>query len=103
MTTGRKDDQEKPRWDLLPLATVGEVVRVLTIGARRYGDWNWKRVARWRGRYFAASLRHLAAWKLGERLDPDDGLPHLAHAIACLLILSERERMAEGRRTPSSP
>ena len=39
-SAGRKDDDGKPRWDLLPFAEAEEVVKVLTYGARRYGDHN---------------------------------------------------------------
>jgi hypothetical protein len=84
---GRKDDSEKDRWDLLPWEQVGLVVKVLTRGAKRYGEDNWQQVKSARRRYMAACVRHLIAWWRGEVLDPDDGLPHLAHAICCLLFL----------------
>lgn len=84
---GRKDDAGKPRWDLLPIGAVREVVRVLTHGADRYGDDNWRRVEDGRRRYYAAALRHLTSWWEGERADPDTGFSHLAHAASCLLFL----------------
>ena len=34
-----------------------------------------------------ACHRHLQAWWSGERLDKESGLPHLAHAVCCLLFL----------------
>lgn len=37
--------------------------------------------------YYDACRRHLGAWFEGEERDPDSGLPHLAHALACLAIL----------------
>lgn len=39
------------------------------------------------GKYFDAAMRHLTAWISGERLDPESGRSHLAHAICCLLIM----------------
>lgn len=36
MTEGRKDDAEKPRFDLVPPRALTAVARVLTIGARKY-------------------------------------------------------------------
>jgi len=92
MTRGAKHDGGKPRWDLLPMGPVARVVDVLTFGATKYAPDNWQQVAEPGGRYFAAALRHLAAWSDGERLDPESGLPHLAHAACCLLFLLWFER-----------
>jgi len=87
MVTGRKDDQGKLRWSLLPWDSVKDVVKVLEAGAKKYGDDNWKMVEGGRTRYFDALLRHLMAWREGERLDVETGLPHLAHAGCCVLFL----------------
>lgn len=84
---GMKHDNGKPRWDLLPWRPVTEVVKVLTFGAGKYGADNWQTVPNARNRYFAAAMRHLTAWESGERLDPESGYHHLAHAICCLLFL----------------
>jgi hypothetical protein len=84
---GDKFDSAKSRWDLLPLDSVGRIVEVLTYGAKKYAPDNWRKVPDANNRYFAAALRHLAAWKLGEHLDPESGLPHLAHAGCCILFL----------------
>lgn len=90
--TGRKDDAEKPRWDLLPFGPVREVVEVLTFGAKKYAPDNWQRVPEPRRRYFAAAMRHLTAWYEGEPRDPETGLSHLAHAACCLLFLMHFDR-----------
>jgi hypothetical protein len=84
---GVKGDAEKPRWDLLPYDALAPVVRVLTFGARKYSDDNWQHVPNARRRYFAAAMRHLSAWITGEKVDPESGENHLAHAICCLLII----------------
>lgn len=97
---GRKDDADKARWDLLPWAATRDVVDVLTVGARKYAPNNWRFVDGWRWRYHAAALRHLAAWALGERLDPETGLPHLAHATCCLLFLADLDRPDAGKGAP---
>ncbi len=89
---GRKFDDEKPRWDLLPWRALGDVSAVLTYGARKYASDNWRYVEGWRWRYHSAALRHIAAWALGERLDPESRLPHLAHALCCLLFLADLDR-----------
>lgn len=91
MKKGVKHDTGKPRWDLLPLRSVDPIVQVLTFGAVKYGPGNWKHVRPFRARYFSALMRHLEAWQGGQRLDPETGLPHLAHAGCCLLFLLWRE------------
>ena len=78
----------KVRLDLVPTAAIEQVAAVLTFGARKYGDNNWCRGARW-GRYYAAALRHVFAWWRGEDRDLETGLSHLAHAVCCLLFLME--------------
>jgi len=86
---GRKDDQAKPRYDLMPLQAERHVVDVLTYGAKKYAPENWRHVPDARARYHAAARRHLAAWAGGEQMDPESGLPHLAHAACCILFLLE--------------
>jgi len=87
MTEGRKDDYDKPRWDLLPWAEVGQVVEILTFGAKKYEDNNWKRVQFAEPRYLAAAMRHLVAWIEGAEKDEESGKSHLAHAVCCLLFI----------------
>lgn len=84
---GVKYDGAKPRFSLLPLGPLGDVVSVLEYGARKYAEDNWQKVSNPRTRYFDAAMRHLLAWRGGERLDPESGLPHLAHAACSLLFL----------------
>ena len=91
-TKGRKFDHSKSRWDLVPWRALGLIVDVLTYGAGKYNDHNWTRVENGRARYFAALQRHaIAYWGdgegSGEWLDPESGLPHLAHAGCCVLFL----------------
>lgn len=83
----QKHDGGKDRWDLLPLGPVRSVVQVLTYGAKKYAPNAWRLVPDAKDRYFAAALRHLTAWRDGERLDEESGLPHLAHAACCVLFL----------------
>jgi hypothetical protein len=91
-TQGRKDDGGKPRWDLLPFAALEDVARVLEFGARKYAPDNWRKVEGWRWRYTRAGFGHLAAFARGEKLDPESGLPHLAHAACCLLFILDLDR-----------
>ncbi len=88
---GRKDDGEKNRLDLLPFGALEEVAKVLTAGARKYDDDNWRKVPNLRRRYLAAALRHLWDWRKGKTTDPETGLHNLAHAVCCLLFVLSYE------------
>ena len=83
---GRKFDNGKPRWSLLPMQEVEDIVKVLTTGAKKYSDGNWMHV-RPTSRYIDALYRHLSAWLDGEANDQEDGHSHLAHATCNLLFL----------------
>ena len=76
----KKFDKGKPRWDLIDMDTAEEEASVLGFGASKYSANSWQGVPDAEGRYFAALMRHLVAYRRGEVLDPDSGLPHLAHA-----------------------
>lgn len=82
---GVKFDYGKPDYSLLPPEAIDGVVRVLTMGATKYGRRNWERGLSY-SRLFAACMRHLWAWWRGEELDPESGLSHLHHA-ACNIVM----------------
>ena len=59
---------------------------VFEFAMKKYGN-----VSSWRNRtpdsmnkYQAAQLRHFRKRKLGEDIDPESGLPHLAHELWCI-------------------
>ena len=85
--TGLKHDRGKLRYDLVPPAALKNVAEVLTFGASKYSDNNWKNVYPFESRYIAAAIRHIEAYRQGEILDDESGLPHLAHASTCLMFL----------------
>lgn len=85
-TEGKKLDAGKRRFTLLPWSVVGEVVDVLEFGARKYAVDNWMDVPNGEQRYIDAALRHIAADLHGEDVDPESGLPHLAHAICSIMF-----------------
>lgn len=80
-----KLDHGKTRLDLLPTGPLRAIADVLAYGAIKYTEDGWKEVEP--RRYYAAALRHLFAWRDGERCDPESGLPHLAHAGCCVLFM----------------
>ncbi len=71
---------------LFPPDAFASISDVLTYGAAKYDAENWHLVDDTR-RYFDAMLRHINARMLGEKDDPESGLPHLAHAGCCLVFL----------------
>lgn len=87
MKLGTKFDGKKILWNLLPWDEVEEVAKVMTHGAMKYSPMNWQHVANAEERYFAAALRHIVAWKKGEKIDKESGRSHLSHAICCLLFI----------------
>lgn len=81
-----KQDQGKPRYDLLPGDALDQIAQVLTYGADKYSPRNWESGMAW-GRLFAALMRHCWAFWRGEDADPETGMHHIAHAGACVLML----------------
>lgn len=97
---GKKFDQGKTEWDLLPLGPVEEVVKVLMHGKEKYGRDNWQLVDNPIRRYYSAAQRHLAAFRRArfdtknpfDAVDSESKLHHLAHAACCILFLLWHER-----------
>ena len=83
---GRKDDGDKPRYDLIPPEAEEALARVLTFGAAKYAPRNWELGMDW-GRAYAAARRHMGAWWAGQDNDPETGMSHLWHAHCCLAFL----------------
>ncbi len=100
-----------------PLGAWLEVAKVLEFGAylkprpdgtpgpngngHGYGERNWEKGMCW-GRPFAALMRHMWAWMRGEKVDPETGISHLAHAacnIAFLIAFEERKIGTDDRPT----
>lgn len=85
---GLKFDAGKLRFDLIPEGTEAALAAVMTFGAKKYAADSWQQVENGRGRYYAALRRHLDAWwTANERIDPESGLHHLVHALACVSFL----------------
>lgn len=99
---GTKADQGKPRWDLMPWDSLREVTKVITYGANKYADDNWKAVSPSRIRYTRAAIGHIVDWFTGEENDTESGLHHLAHATCCLLFLLWFDLNGHNEKEPSS-
>ena len=84
-----KWDKGKIRYELVPLSAIEALGKVLTFGATRYGVETWRLLPKAKDRYYAATLRHLFAYRNGEYLDKDSGMPHLFHALTNIAFLIE--------------
>lgn len=60
-------------------------------GALKYGRANWRVAGVRASIYYDALTRHVTKWFEGQDTDPDSGLPHLAHALACLAIVVDAQ------------
>jgi hypothetical protein len=87
--TAVKHDFGKPRLDLVPPGPLLALGDVMAHGEAKYGNNDWRSLKDGDGRYYAAALRHMLAWRTGERDDPESGLPHLAHVLANVVFLFE--------------
>lgn len=79
-------DKGKLRYELLPPGPIEDLVKVLSWGAEKYDDDNWKKGMSWK-RCYASTMRHLQAWFQGEDKDPESGLDHLAHVLCNVVFL----------------
>lgn len=87
-SVGRKYDSGKLQYSLFDPFAKAWAVGVLTVGAIKYSAGNWAHVENARERYYNALLRHLEAWYAGESDDPETLMPHLAHAMCCLIFIT---------------
>lgn len=92
-STGRKDDNGKPRTDLLPPLAILKTAECFGYGAKKYAPENWRKVPDLKARYTAAALRHLFKFQAGEVNDEESGLPHLSHALVSLLFVLEDQEL----------
>lgn len=92
---GRKLDDDKKPWHLLPGDAVEEIVDILDFGAKKYAPRNWEKGMSW-SRVFSALMRHMWAWWGGESRDSETGKSHLAHAGCCILFLIAFEKRGIG-------
>lgn len=79
-----KFDEGKPDFTLIPQEALLEVAKVFTLGAKKYGVFNYSKGTGHR-RLIAASLRHINQDLRGENLD-EIGTHHIANAIAGLMM-----------------
>lgn len=82
---GKKFDDGKLRYDLLPYDIIDELVADLTYGAKKYAPDNWKQVPKWK--YKAALGRHFSEYMKGHHHDKESGLPHLVMVMCNAMFI----------------
>lgn len=97
---GMKGIAENPKdaigSDKMPLHLWPETATVmgtlgLLDGALKYGRSNWRSAGIRLSVYVDAMRRHINAMFEGEKVDPDSGLPHIAHILATAAIIVDAD------------
>jgi hypothetical protein len=88
-TKGLKYDQSKPRMDLMSPIALAHLSSVLTFGAQKYAEHNWRSGIQM-SRLISASQRHLTAIQAGIDYDEETALPHAAHLMCCAMFMIEQ-------------
>lgn len=78
---GKRYNNGKIRYDLVPTYSQKQYAKVLTMGAEKYGDRNWEKGLPWMKGCVASLERHLEAFKSGEDYDEESKLLHMAHVM----------------------
>lgn len=82
----------KPRtWSVMPRWVVLLVGQVMTVGANKYGAFNYRESSIAASTYQDAMERHLQLWFDGEDNDPETGVSHLASVIASASLLMDAQ------------
>lgn len=90
--TGGKKGVKLCEMSALPAASLEHVGEVAGYGTRKYGRLNYMKGYEWSKNWDALNRHEMAFWK-GEYLDPESGLPHLAHAAwHCLALMAFYEQ-----------
>lgn len=87
INTGKKYDDMKLKYHLIPSECIESVAKILTFGANKYGENNWQNLEDFNNRYYSALMRHIEKWRQGEYIDPESGELHLSHAMTNICFL----------------
>ena len=90
-SVGEKFDDGKLQYSLIPPSTTHALAEVLTFGAQKYEKDSWKHVPNAKARYLDAAMRHLEAYRSGEKLDKESEFSHLKHLLTNVAFLIELE------------
>ena len=91
----------KPPLEFIPPSAIIALGLAMEVGAKKYGAMNWRLKTVSSSVYYNAALRHMLAFWDGEHTDPESGVGHLAHAMACLAIIIDASGL--GRLNDNRP
>ena len=93
---------QKASMSLIPLAALEAAAGAHTLGADKYGAWNWREHSGVAASvYINAIMRHIKAWQEVSYNDPESGVSHLGHVMACCGILLDAQ--ANGKLVDDRP
>jgi hypothetical protein len=78
-------------WSVMPRWVALQVGRVMSVGAAKYGAFNYRETPIAASTYQDALERHLSLWFDGEDNDAETGVSHLASAIASCTLLMDAQ------------
>ncbi len=90
---------------LVPPALMLFVSKVMELGARKYGPYNWRQKSVRYTVYLEAALRHILAALDGEESDKESKQDHTAHVAACMGIILDSKaigKLIDDRATPGA-
>lgn len=94
-TVGRKHDDGKLPYHLIPPEYLQAVAEILDFGAKKYAPRNWEKGMDW-SRLYRAACGHLFDWFRKKGPDPETGKSHLWHAACCVMFLVVYEMRGAG-------
>lgn len=72
---------------LIPARALAHVAMAFADGGLKYQAYGWRQEKISSSVYYGAMRRHIDAWWEGEDNAKDSGVHHLAHAVACCLMI----------------
>lgn len=78
-------------WSVMPRWVMLQVGRVMSVGAAKYGAFNYRDSSISASVYQDAMERHLQLWFDGEDTDDETGVSHLASVIASCALLMDAQ------------
>ncbi len=88
---GHLDDGKAGLQFILAMPGLYDVAKVGDFGAKKYGQFNYKKGMKWM-RLLGSCSRHLVSFIQGEDLDRESGISHIAHLVYDGLMLLDYVR-----------